>query len=53
MQHVHYPVAIDVVKTRIQIDPGFKGMGIISGTRHVISQEGPAALLTGFGPSTF
>jgi solute carrier family 25 (mitochondrial phosphate transporter), member 3 len=42
---------IDVVKTRIQIDPAYKKFGIISGTRHVIASEGPAALLTGFGPS--
>ncbi|KAJ7366957.1 mitochondrial carrier domain-containing protein [Mycena albidolilacea] len=42
---------IDVVKTRIQIDPAFKGYGIISGTRLVIAKEGPAALLTGFGPT--
>jgi len=42
---------IDVVKTRIQIDPSYKNFGIISGTRHVIASEGPAALLTGFGPT--
>lgn len=42
---------IDVVKTRVQIDPAYKTFGIISGTRHVIASEGPAALLTGFGPS--
>ncbi|KAK7048434.1 phosphate transport protein mir1 [Favolaschia claudopus] len=42
---------IDVVKTRIQIDPAFKGLGILSGSRQVIAKEGPAALLTGFGPT--
>ncbi|KAH7922957.1 mitochondrial carrier [Leucogyrophana mollusca] len=42
---------IDVVKTRIQIDPAFKRMSIVSGTRHVIASEGPKALLTGFGPT--
>jgi solute carrier family 25 phosphate transporter 3 len=42
---------IDVVKTRIQIDPAYKKFGIITGTRHVIASEGPAALLTGFGPT--
>jgi hypothetical protein len=47
------PLAVDVVKTRIQIDPTFKGLGILSGTRKVIASEGPAALLTGFGPSAF
>jgi len=42
---------IDVVKTRIQIDPAFKKLGILSGTRHLIANEGPKALLTGFGPT--
>ncbi|KAF7288537.1 hypothetical protein HMN09_01382700 [Mycena chlorophos] len=42
---------IDVVKTRIQVDPAFKGLGIISGTRLVLTKESPAALLTGFGPT--
>lgn len=42
---------IDVVKTRIQVDPAFKKLGIVSGTRHVIATEGASALLTGFGPT--
>ncbi|KAF9046398.1 mitochondrial carrier [Panaeolus papilionaceus] len=42
---------IDVVKTRIQIDPNFKGLSFASGVRQVISQEGPRTLLTGFGPT--
>ncbi|KAJ8586281.1 mitochondrial carrier [Rhizopogon salebrosus TDB-379] len=42
---------IDVVKTRIQIDPAYKKLNIFSGTRYVIATEGPAALLTGFGPT--
>ncbi|KAJ7016658.1 mitochondrial carrier domain-containing protein [Mycena alexandri] len=42
---------IDVVKTRIQINPAFKGLSIVSGTRLVIAKEGGAALLTGFGPT--
>ncbi|KAI0345996.1 mitochondrial carrier [Trametopsis cervina] len=42
---------IDVVKTRIQIDPKYKGHSLLSGTRYVISSEGPKALLTGFGPT--
>ncbi|KAF8895320.1 mitochondrial carrier [Infundibulicybe gibba] len=42
---------IDVVKTRIQIDPSFKGHGFVSGTRLVIAKEGASALLTGFGPT--
>jgi hypothetical protein len=47
----HTTAAIDVVKTRIQIDPAFKGLSILSGTRLVISKERPSALLTGFGPT--
>lgn len=42
---------IDVVKTRIQVDPAFKSHSLISGTRHIVSAEGPRVLLTGFGPT--
>ncbi|KAF9452963.1 mitochondrial carrier [Macrolepiota fuliginosa MF-IS2] len=42
---------IDVVKTRIQVDSSFKGHSFLSGTRHIISAEGPRTLLTGFGPT--
>ncbi|KAK0464457.1 mitochondrial carrier domain-containing protein [Desarmillaria tabescens] len=42
---------IDVVKTRIQIDPSYKGLGFVSGTRYAIAQEGASTLLTGFGPT--
>ncbi|KAJ4482041.1 mitochondrial carrier domain-containing protein [Lentinula aciculospora] len=42
---------IDVVKTRIQIDPRYKPFGFVSGTRYLIANEGPSALLTGFGPT--
>ncbi|KAF4617768.1 hypothetical protein D9613_006149 [Agrocybe pediades] len=42
---------IDVVKTRIQIDPAFKSLSFVSGTRTIIAKEGPRALLTGFGPT--
>ncbi|PPR05388.1 hypothetical protein CVT24_008002 [Panaeolus cyanescens] len=42
---------IDVVKTRIQIDPAFKGVSFVTGFRQVINNEGPRALLTGFGPT--
>ncbi|KZP31498.1 mitochondrial carrier [Athelia psychrophila] len=42
---------IDVVKTRIQVDPAFKKLGFVSGTRRVIATEGATALLTGFGPT--
>jgi len=42
---------IDVVKTRIQIDPAFKSHTFVSGARHVVASEGPRGLLTGFGPT--
>jgi len=42
---------IDVVKTRIQIDPGFKSHSFVSGTRHIVATEGARGLLTGFGPT--
>ncbi|KAH0832056.1 mitochondrial carrier domain-containing protein [Lanmaoa asiatica] len=40
---------VDVVKTRIQVDPAYKNLNIISGTRHIIAKQGAQALLTGFG----
>lgn len=43
--------AIDVVKTRIQIDPAYKSLGLLSGARYVIATEGPKGFLTGFGPT--
>ena len=46
-------VALDVVKTRIQIDPALAHQSLISGGRYIVSKEGPAALLTGFGPTAF
>lgn len=42
---------IDVVKTRIQIDPALKGMGLFSAGKSIVAAEGPGALLTGFGPT--
>jgi solute carrier family 25 (mitochondrial phosphate transporter), member 3 len=42
---------IDVVKTRIQVDPSLRGKGLLSAGRSIVSAEGPAALLTGFGPT--
>ncbi|ORX39854.1 mitochondrial carrier domain-containing protein [Kockovaella imperatae] len=42
---------VDVVKTRIQIDPAFKGQGFLTVGRGIIAAEGPAGLLTGFGPT--
>jgi len=42
---------IDVVKTRIQIDPALARHSLLSGGRIIVANEGPAALLTGFGPT--
>ncbi|KAG6377089.1 mitochondrial carrier [Boletus reticuloceps] len=42
---------VDVVKTRIQVDPAYKNLNLISGTRYVIAKQGAQALLTGFGPT--
>ncbi|KJA17446.1 hypothetical protein HYPSUDRAFT_170500 [Hypholoma sublateritium FD-334 SS-4] len=42
---------IDVVKTRIQIDPAFKSHSFASGARYIVASEGPRGLLTGFGPT--
>lgn len=42
---------IDVVKTRIQIDPALARHSLLSGGRIIVTNEGPAALLTGFGPT--
>ncbi|PKS05551.1 hypothetical protein jhhlp_008068 [Lomentospora prolificans] len=42
---------VDVVKTRIQLDPATYNRGMIGGFRQVIQNEGAAALLTGVGPT--
>ncbi|KAG8698901.1 hypothetical protein FRC09_006946, partial [Ceratobasidium sp. 395] len=42
---------IDVVKTRIQIDPALAKDSLLSGGRKIIMAEGPKGLLTGFGPT--
>ncbi|TDZ31685.1 Mitochondrial phosphate carrier protein [Colletotrichum spinosum] len=42
---------VDVVKTRIQLDPVTYNRGLIGGFRQVIQQEGAGALLTGIGPT--
>ncbi|PNS18278.1 Mitochondrial phosphate carrier protein [Sphaceloma murrayae] len=42
---------VDVVKTRIQLDPITYNKGMIGGFRQVIQNEGAGALLTGFGPT--
>eukprot|EP00161_Ancyromonas_sigmoides_P011611 TRINITY_DN292_c0_g2_i1.p2 TRINITY_DN292_c0_g2~~TRINITY_DN292_c0_g2_i1.p2 ORF type:complete len:340 (-),score=212.18 TRINITY_DN292_c0_g2_i1:40-984(-) len=40
---------VDVVKTRIQIDPVKYNRGLIGGIRQVVAAEGSGALLTGLG----
>lgn len=43
--------AIDVVKTRIQIDPALKGSTLIKGGRQIFAKEGAKGLMAGFGPT--
>lgn len=42
---------VDVVKTRIQLQPQKYNAGMLSGFRTVIAEEGVAALATGLGPT--
>ncbi|KAL1978116.1 hypothetical protein VTN31DRAFT_975 [Thermomyces dupontii] len=42
---------VDVVKTRIQLDPVTYNRGLFGGIRQVIQNEGAGALLTGLGPT--
>jgi len=42
---------VDVVKTRIQLDPVTYNKGLIGGFRQVIAAEGVAGLATGLGPT--
>ncbi|CAO1632316.1 unnamed protein product [Parajaminaea phylloscopi] len=42
---------MDVVKTRIQLQPEIYNRGMIAGFRQVVAKEGAGALLTGFGPT--
>lgn len=42
---------IDVVKTRIQLEPTVYNKGMLGSFRQVISAEGAGALLTGLGPT--
>ncbi|KAI1175108.1 mitochondrial carrier [Nemania sp. FL0916] len=42
---------VDVVKTRIQLDPVTYNRGLIGGIRQVVATEGAGALLTGVGPT--
>lgn len=42
---------IDVVKTRIQIDPALARSSMFLAGRKIVASEGPKGLLTGFGPT--
>jgi len=42
---------VDVVKTRMQLNPAKYNQGMIGGFRQVIAEEGAAALATGLGPT--
>ncbi|RMZ77641.1 hypothetical protein DV738_g4291, partial [Chaetothyriales sp. CBS 135597] len=42
---------VDVVKTRIQLEPAKYTKGMIGTFRQVVAEEGAGALLTGFGPT--
>ncbi|KAJ5945345.1 hypothetical protein N7516_005513 [Penicillium verrucosum] len=42
---------LDVIKTRIQLDPVTYNRGMLGGFRQVVQNEGAGALLTGFGPT--
>jgi len=42
---------VDVVKTRIQLDPITYNRGLIGGFRQIIAKEGAGAIWTGFGPT--
>lgn len=43
---------VDVVKTRVQLDP-IKYTGLISGFRTIVAEEGAGALTTGLGATAF
>lgn len=42
---------VDVVKTRIQLEPKVYNKGMVAGFRQVIASEGAGALATGLGPT--
>lgn len=42
---------VDVVKTRIQLQPDVYNKGMVSGFRQIVATEGAGALLTGLGPT--
>jgi len=42
---------VDVVKTRLQLDPEKYRGGMVGTARQIVAEEGAGALLTGFGPT--
>ncbi|KAI1139595.1 mitochondrial phosphate carrier protein [Hypoxylon sp. FL0543] len=42
---------VDVVKTRVQLEPATYNRGLTGGMRQIATNDGAAALLTGFGPT--
>ncbi|CAJ2513055.1 Uu.00g011740.m01.CDS01 [Anthostomella pinea] len=42
---------VDVVKTRVQLEPAKYNRGLAGGMRQIIAGDGAAALLTGLGPT--
>ncbi|KAK0554456.1 mitochondrial phosphate carrier protein [Tilletia horrida] len=42
---------VDVVKTRIQLEPPGKRVGMLTMARNIVASEGPGGLLTGFAPT--
>lgn len=44
-------VPVDVVKTRIQLDPAKYNQGMVGGFKQIIAEEGSMALASGFGPT--
>jgi solute carrier family 25 phosphate transporter 3 len=44
-------VPVDVVKTRIQLDPAKYNKGMVGGFKQIMAEEGTMALASGFGPT--
>ena len=46
-----YTTPIDVVKTKIQIEPELEGLSLREATQKIVEEEGPGELLIGLGPT--
>merc|ERR1719222_608093 len=44
---------VDVVKTRVQLDPVKYNSGLVGGMRQIVAEEGAMALTTGLGATAF